>query len=460
MEAEPAWAAAIEWPPVLEEIGRGFEIKRVWEERIEGRTSYANFWKYLSRRYPWLIEETVTLREFAPGSQAEVDWAGDKIPWWDERGRRHEAHVFVAILCHSQLIFARGYSTEQKREWLDAHEKCFAFFGGVPRVVAPDNLKTGVLKSHRYDPDLNPAYTELARHYGVAIVPARVRRPKDKALVEGAVGLVGRLFRWMYRNKRFHSLGEINEALAQVMERINTRPHSRFKVSRRERFHRDEAAHLKPLPLLPFEEIDWREARVHPDSTIAVEGAFYSVPHTFRGKKVRVKVTGRQVEVFFGLERVALHGRDRSKKGMRVINSAHLPPQSAAYREVTPQNLLSQARFLASSLHSLLDELFTEDALGNIRRAQGLVRAARSEIMRFGRSEAEPRIARAIKQMRRFNRVRVSYFTEQLEAGRRRKRSFADEREITRLPNNPMLRSQPAEGALACTQAPPKGENA
>jgi hypothetical protein len=322
----------------------------------------------------------------------------------------------------------------------------------------PDNLKTGVLKSHRYDPDLNPAYTELARHYGVAVVPARVRRPKDKALVEGAVGLVQRLFGWMFRNKRFHSLQEINEALALVMERINTRPHSRFKTSRRERFLLDEAAHLKSLPLLPFEDIDWREARVHPDSTIAVEGAFYSVPHTLRGKIVRVKLTSRHVEMFFGLERVAIHGRDRSKKGVRVINHMHLPPQSAAYREVTPQNLLSQARFLAPSLHSLLNDLFTEDALGNIRRAQGLIRAARSEIMRFGRPEAEQRIARAIKQMRRFDRIRVSYFTEQLEAGRKRKRP--EEREITRLPNNPMLRCQPAEGALACTPIPPQGENA
>jgi len=453
--AEPAWAAAVTWPPILDEIGRGFEIKRVWEERVAPGTSYANFWKYLSRRYPWLITDTVTLREFAPGSQLEVDWAGDKIPWWDERGRRHEAHVFVAVLCHSQLIYARAYANEQKSQWLDAHEKSFAFLGGCPRVVAPDNLKTGVLKAHRYDPDLNPAYMELARHYGVAVVPARVKRPKDKALVENAVGLVGRLLRWMYRNHRFRSLSEVNEALSAVIERLNTRVHTRFKISRRERFVRDEQRALRALPEYPFEEIDWREARVHPDCTIAIESAFYSVPHLHRGKKVRVKLTARQVEVFLGLERLALHARERSRKGVRVIDPAHLPPQALAYREATPQNLLSQARFLAPSLHTLLDELFKEDALGHIRRAQGFIRTARSEIHRYGRLVSEPRIALAVEQMRRFDRRRVSFFVEQLAKLRSRPKDDAAEREITRLPNNPMLRGSSAEAAQACNTNPP-----
>ncbi len=174
--SDPDWALGLEWTAILEELGRGFEIKRIWEERAQNVTSYSNFWKYLSRRHGWCLKQTVTLREFDPGTHCEVDWAGDKIPWWDEKGKRHEAHVFVGILCHSQLLFAHALPDEKSTSWLTAHEKMFQFFKGVPRVTVPDNLRTGVKKAHLYDPDLNPLYMELARHYGTAVVPARVRK--------------------------------------------------------------------------------------------------------------------------------------------------------------------------------------------------------------------------------------------------------------------------------------------
>ncbi|NDD14745.1 MAG: IS21 family transposase, partial [Betaproteobacteria bacterium] len=199
-------------------------------------TGYSNFWKFLGKRYSWLMKKTVTLREFEPGSHCEVDWAGSRIPWWDHRGQRREAHVFLGILCHSQLIFVWAAADERKHNWITAHQKMYSFFGGVPRVTVPDNLKSGVSKAHLYDPELNPGYSEMGRHYHTAIVPARVRRPKDKALVENAVGLVTRLFRWTYRNHRLHSLVEVNEALLAVCERINSKAHTRFKTSRRERF--------------------------------------------------------------------------------------------------------------------------------------------------------------------------------------------------------------------------------
>lgn len=438
--AEPAWASRVEWTAVVSELGRGFEIKRIWEERAKDVTSHSNFWKYLSRRYSWLLKQTVTLREFDPGTHCEVDWAGDKILWWDTHGHRREAHVFVGILCHSQLIFAWAASDERRHNWLTAHQRMYAFFGGVPRVTVPDNLKTGVTRAHLYDPDLNPGYTELARHYGTAIVPARVSRPKDKALVENAVGIVMRLFRWTYRDHRFHSLSEVNEALSVVCSRVNAKTHSRFRTSRRARFDQLERAHLKALPEQPFEEIEWKQATVHPDCTIAVESAMYSVPHIHRGKSVRVKLTARQLEVFVGLERVALHPRDRSRSGRRIIDPSHLPKNSQAYRETTAQNVLSQARFLSSALHACLDRTFQEDALAHLRRAQGLIRVAREEISRFGRADAEPRIAQACAQMERFGNHRVAFFTETVERLRKQKATPASARDIERIPGNPMLR--------------------
>jgi transposase len=435
----PFWALSIAWPQVVEEIGRGFEIKRIWEERAQAVTSYSNFWKYLKRCYPALLKDTVTLREFSPGTHCEVDWAGDTIAYQEVGGHLRKAHVFVGILCFSQKIFAHAFEDEKKSAWLLAHQKMYASFGGVPHVTVPDNLKTGTKKAHRYDPDLNPSYVEMASHYRTAIVPARVASPKDKALVENAVGIVMRLFRFRNRHRKFFSLTEINESLAEIVAEINVREHSRLKTSRLKRWQEEEVKNLKPLPDLPFEEIDWKIARVHPDSTVACDQAFYSVPHLHRGKEVRVKMTARHIEVFFGLERIALHPRDRCHRGVRILNPDHLPPQAKAYRETTPQHLLSQARFLSSALHDFIDHLFQEDALGHIRRAQGLIRHAREEIARFGKTEAEPRIQEAISWMKLFGKTRVVAFAERLKS--LRSKTAPDTRNnLQRKPGNPMLR--------------------
>ncbi len=436
----PDWATRVEWRAVEQEMIRGFELKRIWDDRVSPATTYPNFWKYLSNHYPALLKRTVTLREFSPGTHCEVDWAGDKIAWWDARGRRHEAHVFIGILCHSQLLFAWAAPDERKSSWLTAHQKMYSAFGGVPRVTVPDNLKTGVKKAHLYDPDLNPAYTELATFYGTAVVPARVKRPRDKALVENGVGLILRLFNWVYRDRKFHSLPEVNEALQTIATRINDRIHTRFRVSRRERFETLERVHLKPLPAHPFEEIEWKTASVHPDCTIAIDSATYSVPHIHRWKEVRVKLTARHVEIFRDQERLALHVRDRSRSGVRVIDPAHLPPNSQAYREATPQNILSQARFLSAALHAAIDRLFQDDTCAHLRRAQGFIRHARTEIDRFGRNAGEARVAAAVAQMERFGKYRVSFFAEQIERLRKQTQEQAPAREIARKPGNPMLR--------------------
>jgi hypothetical protein len=458
---EPAWASTIEWSAVLDEIGRGFELKRIWEERAGSLTSYPNFWKYLVRRHPTILRQTVSIREFSPGSQCEVDWAGGTIPWWDSSGRQHEAHVFLGTLCHSQLIFAYAFENEKKEAWQSAHVKMYSFFGGAPAVTAPDNLKAGVVRTHLYDPDLNPGYWQLAVHYRTAVVPARVKRPKDKSLVELSVKLVMRLFLWMHRHRRFRSLSEVNEALRQTCERINHKPHSRFKISRRARFEKNERAHLRALPEIPFELIEWKTARVHPDSTISVDSATYSVPHIHRGKEVRVKLTRNQVEVFLGLSRIALHTRDRNRSGMRVIEPAHLPPNAKAYWETTPQSLLSQARFVNSSLHSLFESLFQEDALGHLRRAQGLLRRARVEIEQLGKLDADPRITLAIDQMKRFGKIRVSYFDSQLTLLRKQALKPKEDRNIHRIPGNPMLRHKAmAQEQMGFNIAPsPQKEN-
>jgi transposase len=202
----PGWAISVDWEAVEKDIRGGYELKRIWEEVAEGRTSHSNFFKYVKHRFAGLLEATVTLREFRPGEYGEVDYAGDKIEWLDPRtGEIHLAHVFVSILCFSQKIFAVAHEDEKKPSWLDAHRRMFEFYGGVWRVLVPDCLKNAVVKAHRYDPDTNPDYVELARHYGVSVVPARVRRPRDKGYVSHCTSSV-RFGRTSGMSRRLDSL--------------------------------------------------------------------------------------------------------------------------------------------------------------------------------------------------------------------------------------------------------------
>lgn len=438
----PGWALHVDWVAVERDIRDGHPLKRIWEEVGSPRTSYPNFFKYVKQRFESLLAATVTLREFRAGEHCEVDYAGDKIEWLDRAtGEIQHAHVFVGILCFSQKIFTVAHEDEKKANWLDAHRRMFEFYGGVPAVLIPDCLKNGVVKSHRYDPDLNQDYVELVTHYNTAVVPARVRRPRDKALVENAVGIVMRYFRFAYRRRTFMSLNEVNDALRTAAERINGKIHTRFRISREERFKTLEKDVLRPLPLEPYAWGEWKVATLHPDCTVQVERNFYSAPHVYRGRELRVKLSAHRVEMFRELDRVAVHARARGKVGERIMDHQHLPENSRAYREATPQMILAQAKFSHPELHALVDELFQVDALANLRRAQGLVRKAYSVIQSDTRENASPWIAAACQHMRRFARVRVQLF-EQLIAAERKKTSTVcrEDREISRQPGNPMVR--------------------
>jgi hypothetical protein len=439
----PAWTSTLNWENVEKDIRDGHQIKRIWEESAAESTSHPNFFKYVKVRFAALLEATVTLREFKPGEYSEVDYAGKKIPWIDlNTGEIQYAHVFVGILCFSQKIFAHAAVDEKKVNWLISHRLMLEYFGGVPLVIVPDNLKTGVIKSHLYDPDLNPDYVELASHYSFSVVPARALHPKDKALVEGAVGILMRYFRFIYRRRTFTSVAEINVCLREAGEKINAKIHTRFKVSRQDRFERLERATLRCLPLEPYSVCHWKTAKHHQDCTVAADFNFYSAPHAYRGKELRVKMSATRVEIFFDLERIAVHARAIGKVGERIIEEQHLPENSRAYREATPQMLLAQARFSHQSLNLLVDELFQKDTCGNLRRAQGLVRKAYALINEHGRMKASPWIEGAVNQMRRFNRVRVKAFEGYIKDEMKKENRIGEDRTITRQSGNPMVRER------------------
>lgn len=439
--SDPLWMRQLEWPTIIHDLGLGHPLKFVWEEKAQHLTTYPNFWKRFYRKFPQYRQASVTAREFEPGERVEVDYAGDPIEWVNfKTGEIRKAYVFVSGLGFSQLLFAWASEDMKSRNWLGAHRRMFNFYGGVAHVTVPDCLKQGVLKCHLYDPDLNPGYAQLASQYSTCVVPARPSHPKDKAVAEGLVKILMRYMRFRYRHTRFISLPSINQALGECVERINNRRHTRFGVSRRERFETVEKSALKPLPHGDIELGDWKDATLHPDCYVSIEGDYYSAPHIHRHKKLRIKITENQVEIFLNLERLAIHPRSRHRNGKRVFIDSHFPPASQAYYEATPQKLLSQSRFIHPDLNQLFVELFNADIFGHLRRCQGFVRSCTKEINTAGHELASPRIAAAIATMRRYNKFRVPYFQALLAQARKQTTTPNGDREIVRRPGNPMLR--------------------
>lgn len=435
----PPWTMEVDWDEAMKEVIAGHPIKFIWEEMAAGKVNYVNFWKQFNRKFPEYGRETVIHRFFDPGDRCEVDYAGDTIEWVDiKSGKRKKSYVFVGVLGFSQLIFAYAKDDMKNPQFLDCHNKMFAAFGGVPKMIVPDCLKQGVAKTHLYDPDINEAYNDLAKHYGTAIVPARPARPKDKAIIEGVVKIVMKRFKWKYRNHTFISEAEINAALKTVTGEINHNLHTRFKVSRYDRWNQHEKPKLQSLPPVPFEIIEWKEAKLHPDSHVVVESTYYSAPHSLRGQVLKVKLTPAHIEIFHNLERVALHPRNRNKEGRYITNFDHLPPNAKAYYETTPQNLLSQARRISPDLFDLLDRLFQVNAVAHLRRAQGFVREGWKEINAIGYEPAGAHIKRAVDTMVQYDKIRVPYFRDLLN--RSRTEVISGESSIKRKPGNEMLR--------------------
>src|SRR6266480_1376584 len=383
--SDPLWMTQLDWPAIIHDLGLGHPLKFLWEEKAQNLTTYSNFWKQFYRKFPQYREASITAREFAPGERVEVDYAGEPLEWIElKSGEIRKAWVFVAGLGFSQLLFAWAAEDMKSRNWLGSHRRMFAYYGGVAHVTVPDCLKQGVLKCHLYDPDLNPGYAEL--------------------------------------------------------ERINDRRHTRFGVSRRERFETVEKAALKPLPIGAVDCGEWKDATLHADCYLYIDGDYYSAPHIHRHKRLRVKITENQVEIFLALERLAIHPRSRYRTGRRIKIDAHFPPASQAYYEATPQKLLSQSRFIHPELNRLFVELFNADVYGNIRRCQGFVRRCTKEINQSGHELASERIAAAIASMRRYNKFRVPYFQALLDQARKQALKPDAGREIERRPGNPMLR--------------------
>jgi transposase len=288
------------------------------------------------------------------GEKLFVDYAGQTVEVIERAsGEVRRAQIFVAVLGASNYTYAEATWTQALPDWIGSHVRAFEYFGGVTEILVPDNLKSGVQRTCRYEPDLHPTYAELANHYGVAVIPARVRRPRDKAKAEVGVQVVERLILAALRHRTFFSLAELNAAIAVLLDRLNRRPFKKLPGSRCEAFATLDQPLLRPLPAAPYVFATGKRVRVRIDYHVEVDGHYYSVPYALVKQPLDARLTAHTVECFHKGQRVASHVRSH-RKGHHTTVSEHMPKAHREYAAWTPQRLVHWAEQTGSATTAVI----------------------------------------------------------------------------------------------------------
>ena len=373
-------------------------LQLAWEEyREKNPEGYRYSW-FCELYRQWRGKQDVVLRqEHKAGEKGFVDWAGATMPVQDpDTGGIWQASLFVMVLGASSYTYAAATRDQQLSAWISSHIHAFEYFGGVPRLLVPDNPRTGVSRACRYDPDLNPTYQEMAMHYGVGVVPARPYRPRDKAKVEVGVQIVERWVVAALRHRQFFRLEDLNRAIRELLERLNQRPFRKRDGSRASLFASLERSALRPLPPEPFDMSQWSRARVNIDYHIAFDANLYSVPYTLVQELVEVRATPTTVEIFHKGQRMASHLRGRGREQV-FTEREHRPKSHQAHLEWTPSRMVNWAEQIGPHTARLFERILAEkphpemgyrSCLGIIRLAEqysaGRMEAAADRALRAG----------------------------------------------------------------------------
>lgn len=334
-----------EWETVGKELKKkGVTLKLLWKEYLQEHPDGYQYTQFCVKYRQWAQRQKVRGRFLRRGGEVmEVDYAGLKMTITDPKsGAQSRASIFVATLVASSYTFAELHPTQEQSNWITGHVKAFEFFGGVPKIVRPDNLKSGVKRPNQYEPDLNPAYQELAEHYGVVVLPARVRRPRDKAAVENSVQNVERWVLALLRKDTFFSIAEANRAVQQQLAKLNQRTMAYRGKSRQELFEELEQAELRPLPERRYEYAEWKRAKVSLDSHISFKKHQYSVPHHLVRQNIDVRASQTLVQIFHKNVQVAVHSR-KLKPGFST-NPEHMPSSHRWVMELDAKWLLKRGQ--------------------------------------------------------------------------------------------------------------------
>jgi len=294
-----------------------------------------------------------------PGELMEVDWAGQTAHIVDaDTGEIIDAYLFVAALSYSGYAYAEAFLSRDQEAWIAANVNAFTFFGGVTRIIVPDNLKTGVIKNTRAELLLNRTYQEMAEHYGIAVIPARVKRPKDKPVVEGSVGYASTFILAAIRNQKFFTLRELNEAIRERLQGLNEKPFQKKDSSRAQMFA-EERGTLLPLPLNAFEHASWIKAKVAFNYHVEVDGRYYSVPYEYIRHEVEARITRNVVEVFHAGTRICSHVRNYDLKDKYSTQDSHMPPKHQQYAQWNGDRFRRWAAKIGPQTVSIVESILT-----------------------------------------------------------------------------------------------------
>lgn len=331
-----------DWGAVRRERQRkGVTLFLLWEEYKAAHPGGYEYSRFCDLYREWAGKLPVWMRQdHKAGEELYVDYAGMTAPLTNrETGEVRAAQIFVATLGASHYTYAEATLTQTLPDFLASHVRALEFLGGAPRLVIPDNLRSAVSRTSRYDPDLNPSYAEWAAFYGTAVLPARVRRPKDKSPVESAVNGVERRILARLRNRKFFSLEELNQAISPLLAEYNLRPFQQLGGSRRSVFLEVDKPALKPLPRARYEYAEWVRARVSLDYHVCAGEHYYSVPHRLVKERVDVRMTATVVEIFHNGQRVASHFRARHRH-RHTTRHEHMPAAHREHAEWTPERVI------------------------------------------------------------------------------------------------------------------------
>ncbi|MBT8421359.1 MAG: IS21 family transposase [Gammaproteobacteria bacterium] len=383
-----------DWAYIHEERKRkGVTLALLWQEYKSAYPDGLQYSQFSEKYRVWRGKLDVVMRQnHRAGEKLFVDYAGQTVPVVDwGTGELREAQVFVAVLGASNYTFAEATWTQGLPDWIGSHIRAFQYLGGCPEVVVPDNLRAGVSKAHRYEPDINPTYQELAHHYGVAVLPARVRKPRDKSKVEAGVLLVERWILARVRNRSFFSLPELNLAIRELLTGLNERPFKKLPGTRRQLFESLDKPALKPLPQSAYAYAQWKKVRVNIDYHVELEGHYYSVHYQLIKQQLDMRYTADIVECFHKGKRVASHRRSHVR-GKHTTLSEHMPEAHRQYGDWSPRRLIRWAETFGPDTTSVITHILTTR-----RYPQQGFRSCLG-ILRLGKSYGNERLEKACKR--------------------------------------------------------------
>ena len=385
------------FPTVCVELkGKGVTKLLLWQEyrqqHADDGYSYAQF---CHRYRVWLGCQQRSMRQVhRAGEKLFVDYCGPTMTIVNpDTGECRQAQIFVAVLGASNYTFACASWSQKQADWLHAHVKAFEYLGGVPELIVPDNLKSAVRKTHRYDPDINPSYQQLAAHYQCAIVPARPYRPKDKAKAEVAVQIVERWIMARLRHQTFFTLASLNQAIRVLLEDLNQRPFKKLPGTRRSQFEQLDKPALRALPAQPYRYAHIKKARVHIDYHIEYDKHYYSVPHPLVKQEVEVQATDRTVAIYRYGQRIASHPRSY-RQGAHTTCQEHMPQAHRAMHDWSPERFLNWAGDIGPETRALVSCLLQEKR--HIEQSYRRVLALLSNAKKYGRERLNNACGRAL----------------------------------------------------------------